>query len=44
MDRDITAGHIDVKTVTILLFRQGCTDLERLVYSAIKFCAVALNP
>jgi hypothetical protein len=43
MDTEITAGHIDIKTVTILLLRQGCTNLERLVYYAIKFCAVAFN-
>ena len=43
VDTDITAGHIDVNTVTILLLRQRCTGLERLVCSAIKFCAVALN-
>lgn len=34
---------MDVKTKTILLLRQGCTDLECLVYSAIKFCLVALS-
>jgi hypothetical protein len=42
VDTDITAGYIDVKAVTILLLRRGCTDLERLAYLAIKFCAVAL--
>jgi len=43
MDTDITAGHTDIKSATILLLRQGCTDLERLVYCAMNFCAVALN-
>jgi hypothetical protein len=43
MVTDVTAGHIDVKTVTILLLKRGCTDFECLAYSAIQFCAVALN-